>query len=106
MHIKGTEKLREKLPSYSGRKIIFISLIAISSITVGALLYVFMNLVRYFFPENEFIILIEPILPILFQMLLLSSGFFLVSTMWSRKVKLLENDHRRAYEIGAIPGCI
>ena len=106
MHIKGIKKFREKLPSYSGRKIIIIPLIALLA---GCLNYIFLVLM-YFLPSlqpsNQFLILIEPILPIFGQMISITLGFIFVSKVWSRRERLLRESKETAYQKGIIIGFI
>ena len=104
MHIKGTEKFREKLPSYSGRKIIIIPLIALLAGCLNLTFLVLMYVLPSLQPNNQFLIFIEPFLPIIGQMISIALGFIFISRVWSKKERLLNESRETAYQKGIIIG--
>ncbi|MHA2074760.1 MAG: methyltransferase [Candidatus Hodarchaeales archaeon] len=106
MHIKGTEKFREKLPSYSGRKIIFIPLVALLAGCLNLTFLVLMYVLPSLQPSNQFLIIIEPLLPIIGQIISITLGFIFISRVWSKRERLLSESRETAYQKGIIIGFI
>jgi protein-S-isoprenylcysteine O-methyltransferase Ste14 len=106
IHIKGTEKLREKLPSYSGKKIIIIPLIALLTGCLNLMFLVLMYNLPSLQPHSEFLRVIEPFLPILGQLISITFGFTFVSRVWTRRESLLKESRENAYQKGVLIGFI
>ena len=106
IHIKGMEKFREKLPSYSGRKIIIIPLIALLAGCLNLTFLVLMYVLPSLQPSNQLLIIIEPFLPIVGQMISITLGFIFISRVWSNKERLLSESREIAYQKGIIIGFI
>ncbi|MCW4033261.1 MAG: isoprenylcysteine carboxylmethyltransferase family protein [Candidatus Bathyarchaeota archaeon] len=106
MHLKGIDKLKEKLPAYHGKRIIFIPVTMAVFFTVGFSLALLLDILPRILPNNEILYLLEPTLPILGPVFLLSIGLFLVSNVWSRRDKLLKQSKELAYQRGIIFGII
>ncbi|MHA2319782.1 MAG: methyltransferase family protein [Candidatus Hodarchaeales archaeon] len=106
MHIKGTEKFREKLPLYSGRKIIIIPLIALLAGCLNLIFLVLMYVLPSLQPNNQFLMVIEPLLPIIGQIISITLGFIFISRVWSKRERLLSESRETAYQKGITIGFI
>jgi protein-S-isoprenylcysteine O-methyltransferase Ste14 len=104
LQLKGVDKFREKLPAFHGIRIILIPIIAIVLFVIGFSFQLLLYWIPRNFPDNYLLFLLEPILPILGLIILLSSGFFLVSRMWTKRRKLLLQSEELAYQRGFIFG--
>jgi protein-S-isoprenylcysteine O-methyltransferase Ste14 len=104
MKIKGVNEWKSHLPSLKGKKILVIPMIALISVVTSLILSFLVNNISSWNPEVPFLIIIEPVLPILVTLILLAIGFTLIFSVWHRKEKLLQKNRELAYEKGAIPG--
>ncbi len=106
MKLKGIEKLREKLPSYPGKKILFFPILATSSFFLGLISLLILDVIPRFFPTIEFFIVIEPIMPILGTLMIGTIGFLCIFKVWHSKEKYLkkfkEFAYQRAFKFGLI----
>lgn len=98
------EKFREKLPSYSGRKIMIIFLIALLAGCLNLIFLVLMYILPSLHPNYQFLIIIEPFLPIFGQMVSITLGFMFISRVWSKRERLLSESRETAYQKGIIVG--
>jgi protein-S-isoprenylcysteine O-methyltransferase Ste14 len=106
MHIKGVDKFRKKLPGYSGKRIILIPLIAMLSSVIGLSYLIMIYQIPSLFTENQLIYEIEPFLPVIGQVSLISAGFFFVYLVWRKRKRLLIEEKESAYQKGIIFGMI
>lgn len=106
MHIKGTEKFKEKLPSYSRRKIIIIPLIGLITAELSAIFLILMYLLPSLMPNIPLLVFIEPVLPIIGQGVMICLGFFFVSRVWRKREQLLNESRETAYQRGIIIGFV
>ncbi|MHA2328853.1 MAG: methyltransferase family protein, partial [Candidatus Hodarchaeales archaeon] len=72
------------------------------NLTFLALMYILPSLQ----PSNTFLIYIEPILPIIGQIMSITVGFLFISRVWSIREKLLSESRETAYQRGIIIGFI
>ena len=106
VRLKGYDKLREKLPTYHGRRIIIIPIFFGIFFSLGIFFQIFLYFMSRTFPNNTFFYLIGPILPFFGPILLMSTGLFFVSRIWSKKEKLLLRSKTTAYQKGFLYGMI
>ncbi|MHA2225052.1 MAG: methyltransferase family protein [Candidatus Hodarchaeales archaeon] len=106
MKLKGIQKFRQKLPGYSGKKIVLIPLIGLISFMLSFFFLLLAYWTPSFFPDNELFGLAEPILPIFGQIIVITSGFFLISRVWSQRQHLIKQSKELAYQRGVISGFI
>ncbi|MHA1972301.1 MAG: methyltransferase family protein [Candidatus Hodarchaeales archaeon] len=106
VHIKGTDELQEKLPSYSGKRIIILLLLVILVVLLDITFLVMMYVLPSLQPNNQFLIFIEPFLPILGQTVSIALGFIFVSRVWSKRERLLSESRETAYQKGIISAII
>lgn len=98
MHLKGSDKLREKLPDYPGRKIGIFGLLAILSFAGGLLLMEFIDVLPRILPDYDILYMMEPILPILGTALMELIGFRIVFSLWYKKDKMIAESRETAYQ--------
>ncbi len=104
--LKGFDKLREKLPAYHGKRIVIIPFFFIFFFSLGIFFQLFLYLVSRTFPNNSPFFLIEPFLPFFGPIMLMSTGLFFVSRIWSKKQTLLAQSKDSAYQRGFFFGMI
>ncbi len=99
MHIKGTEKLRSKLPDYPGNKLfIYLPIMAFSFI--GPLcLMIFLDLLPVLYSSNLILRSIGPFIVVISSLIFEATGIYLVSCIWSKKKRFLELSQERAYQM-------
>lgn len=98
MHIKGIEKLREKLPGYPGKEIIFLMMFPIFSFLIGLGFLVFFLMLPRIYPDIPLLITIEPILPILGALIIGITALLLVFTVWNKRIKYKIKFKEKAYQ--------
>lgn len=104
--LKGVEKWREKLPTYQSKRILLIPVFFIILLTLGSSFTILLYIIPSFFPDSEFLYLLEPFLPFIGPFVQMSIGLFLVSRVWSRRTTLLEQSKELAYQRGFTLGII
>ena len=98
MPIKGLEKFREKLPSYKGKRIFLMLLLAITSFLSGIGFILLLDILSRMIPTNLVLQKLEPILPILGRAIVEFIGFFCVFSVWKRKSMYLKASQKFAYQ--------
>jgi protein-S-isoprenylcysteine O-methyltransferase Ste14 len=98
MTLKGADKFREKLPGYSGQRILILPILALLSFLIGLIFLLFLDILAIFFPNVYFLYLIEPVLPVIGTATSGIIGFILVSQMWNKKETLLQKYKGLAYQ--------
>jgi protein-S-isoprenylcysteine O-methyltransferase Ste14 len=98
MHLKGVDKLREKLPGYAGKRMLLLPILALLSFLIGLIFLLFLDILPIFFPNFTLLHIIEPVLPVIGTATSGIIGFILVSQMWYRKETLLKKNNELAYE--------
>lgn len=106
MHLKGIEALREKLPAYAGKRILLIPLTFLVFFVIGFSFLLLLDNISRIYPDNHFLYLIEPLLPILGPAFLLGSGLYLASRIWKKRNLLLTQSKERAYQRGILYGLV
>lgn len=96
--MKGSKKLREKLPDYQGKRIfrfiIIVFLIFLSSITFQLI----MDSLSRLFINNSILQILEPLTPIIGSLIIVTIGFMLVYSFWRTREKYLRKYGELAYQ--------
>lgn len=99
MKLKGMEKLREKLPDYSGRKILQIPLKALIIAILAYLFLIGLDILPRIFSGISILVMVEPFLPIIGTLLVATIAIWLIGTVWSRKDNMKSEFGDRAYQM-------
>jgi protein-S-isoprenylcysteine O-methyltransferase Ste14 len=99
MKLKGMEKLREKLPAYSGRRILLLPLGALVMAMIGYFFQITLDITPRIFSSIEILVVIEPFLPLLGTILVGSIGLALVGQLWNRKDEMRAEHGNLAYQM-------
>ena len=99
-HIKGYNKLREKTPAYEGKKFIFFPLLVLTFSFIGLIFLLLMDVLPRYYPENQLLVGLEPVLPVLGVIINAIIGWSVISLTWSRRYKYLEENKVTAYQKG------
>ena len=92
------EKLREKLPGYSGNRIAILPFLAILG---GFLAYIFLIIMDIFprvFSDIEILVTIEPFTPILGSLFIGAIGLWLIWGVWDKREQLKAQHGDLAYQ--------
>ncbi|MFX0055555.1 MAG: methyltransferase family protein [Promethearchaeota archaeon] len=92
MHLKGIEKLREKLPDYPGNRIGFILLKGFFGMILGYSIMIFLDIVARILPDIAFLGSIEPYLPFVGSAIVGGVGILLIRRIWD-----LRDERKREY---------
>ncbi len=98
MHLKGIEKLREKLPDYPGNRIRLLPLRGLVTIIISYLFLIVLDILPRMFSSIDLLVLIEPYLPILGNVLLTGIAFWLIGLLWSKRDSMIEKYGDLAYQ--------
>lgn len=96
--MKGLDRLREKLPGYSGRKIALIPLLLIVGLAVGLLIQTTFDIAPRLLPTYPFMATLEPIFPLLGSSVVSVMGLILVSSLWRNREKFKDRFGDLAYQ--------
>ncbi|MFW9913222.1 MAG: methyltransferase family protein [Candidatus Thorarchaeota archaeon] len=92
MHLKGIEKLREKLPDYPGNRIGIILLRGFFGMILGYSFMIFLDIVARILPDAAFLASIEPYLPFIGSVIVGGIGILLIRRIWD-----LRDERKREY---------
>ncbi|MFW9890529.1 MAG: hypothetical protein ACFFER_20335, partial [Candidatus Thorarchaeota archaeon] len=92
MHLKGIEKLREKLPDYPGNRIGIILLRGFFGMILGYSFMIFLDIVSRILPDVAFLASIEPYLPFVGSVIVGGIGILLIRRIWD-----LRDERKREY---------
>ena len=92
MHLKGIEKLREKLPDYPGNRIGIILLRGFFGMILGYSFMIFLDIVARILPDVTFLASIEPYLPFIDSVIVGGIGILLIRRIWD-----LRDERKREY---------
>jgi protein-S-isoprenylcysteine O-methyltransferase Ste14 len=96
--MKGMEKLREKLPDYPGKKIYHLPLRGIVAALIGYIFLIVLDILPRVFSSVEVLVVAEPFIPLLGNLLVAVLGFWLIGTLWSRRESMKEKYGNLAYQ--------
>ncbi|MFW9964868.1 MAG: methyltransferase family protein [Candidatus Sifarchaeia archaeon] len=98
LHLKGIDKLREKLPAYPGKKIAILPLIAM---TVGVLTFavlIILDIIPRVFSDIAFLVAIEPFVPLLSSCFVAALALWLIWSVWNKRERMKEKHGPLAYQ--------
>ncbi|MFW9793784.1 MAG: hypothetical protein ACFFEE_05775, partial [Candidatus Thorarchaeota archaeon] len=82
MHLKGIEKLREKLPDYPGNRIGLIPLRGLIATLLGYVFLIFLDVSPRLFNDIALLVIIEPYLPFMGSVFVGGVGLLSVKRIW------------------------
>ncbi len=82
MHLKGIEKIREKLPDYPGQRIAILPLIGLVGAIIGYCTMILLDILPRILPDIVILVVIEPYLPIVGTFTVGLLGIWLVRRIW------------------------
>jgi len=85
MMLKGMDKLREKLPKYSGNRLAIIPLQSILAAVFSFVFLIALDIVPRLFSDITFLGLIEPLLPIIGSLVIAALALWLISSVWNKR---------------------
>ncbi len=99
MKMKGLDKLVEKIPAYSGYRIILLPLWAMTVALLGYVFLLFIDIApRICTPASILLIQIEPVVPILGSLIISVTSSMLLSSVWKNRDDLRERFGALAYQ--------
>ncbi len=96
--LKGSDKVREKLPAFEGKKIIAFPLLILIVVTLSLGFMLFLDTIPRVLNTIVFLTFLEPILPIVGSLLLASIGLILVTSLWRKKESMIKKHKELAYQ--------
>ncbi|MHA2193479.1 MAG: hypothetical protein ACXAAR_08635, partial [Candidatus Thorarchaeota archaeon] len=115
MQLKGMEKIREKLPGYSGKRLALLPLLMLGMAIIGLAFLLVLDILPRILFQLSFLALIEPLLPIGGMTILLVVALWLVWGVWRKRFELQAELGELAYQrviprgisgIGLLFGCL
>lgn len=106
MKLKGTDKLREKLPAYPGRKIFLLPLKGAVATTLAYIFLIVLDILPRLFSDITLLVTIEPVLPLLGSIFIGTLGISLVGTLWRRRDSMKSQYGQLAYQMMIPKGVI
>lgn len=98
MHLKGMEKLREKLPDYPGKRIAIIPLRGIIASVLTYMFLIILDILPRLYSEVGILVLIEPFLPVIGSLFVTAFAFWLIGTVWSKREEMKAKYGDLAYQ--------
>ncbi len=96
--MKGTEKLRNKLPDYQGRKIRIFGAIAFIVFVVSIMFQLFLDSLPRLFRDIDVLQIIAPFTPIMGSLIILVIGLSIVRKFWRIRDEYLSKYGNKAYQ--------
>jgi len=78
MHLKGIDKLREKLPDYPGNRIAILPLRGLLASVIGYLLLIVLDIIPRMLPDIEILVVIEPFIPIFGSLFIAAIAYLMI----------------------------
>lgn len=104
--MKGIRRFREKLPGLQGKRIVLLPLGAVLSLVAGLVFLLALDTVPRASPANPVLREAEFLLPVLGPMISATTGWLIVSMIWSRKDRYLAAQKEHAYQRGIFLGML
>ncbi|MFX1570141.1 MAG: methyltransferase family protein [Promethearchaeota archaeon] len=98
MKLKGIEKFREKLPGFSGKKIIFLPLYLFSLLIVSLLIQIYIDILPTILPTNGLLGFVLPWFPVFGVLLMGIIAIFLIYQMWLHRDRLRAKYGQLSYQ--------
>ncbi|MFX1482661.1 MAG: methyltransferase family protein [Promethearchaeota archaeon] len=96
--MKGMDKLREKLPAYPGKRLAILPLRALLTGILGYAFLIILSVTPRFFPSNDLLRAIEPVLPLVGSVLLAAFALWLIWGLWNKRIEMKEQYGDLAYQ--------
>ncbi|MHA2014853.1 MAG: methyltransferase family protein, partial [Candidatus Thorarchaeota archaeon] len=96
MKLRGIERLREKLPEYSGWRLLLLPLRGVGAWVIGLFFMVFLDILPRAY-RLPFLVLVEPLLPLIGSALCMCIGVLLVRGFWLNRDRWLRELGSGAY---------
>lgn len=97
-HIKGIDKLHEKLPAYPGKRLAILPLKGILSVIFGYAFLIIMSVISRLYSEIAILVFIEPYLPIIGGIFVAWLALWLIWGLWNKRDKMREIHGDLAYQ--------
>jgi protein-S-isoprenylcysteine O-methyltransferase Ste14 len=98
MQFKGMDKLHEKLPNYLGKRIYIFPLVGLVSALVGYVFLITLDIIPRVFSGVEFLVFLEPYIPLLGTLFLGSVSFWIIGLLWRKRESMKERYGNLAYQ--------
>ena len=98
MKIKGFDKYRKKLPKFSGKRILIIPLSLMITFLVSLAIQLLFDLLPILLPSTGFLGYLRPWLPVIGDLLMTFTAFFLVFQMWYHRDRLKKKYGQLSYQ--------
>ncbi|MFX1441757.1 MAG: hypothetical protein ACFFFD_16070, partial [Promethearchaeota archaeon] len=98
MHLKGMEKVREKLPGYSGKRLALLPLLALGTALLTLAFLISLDILPRLLVQLPFLALLEPLLPICGMTLCLAIALRLIWGVWWKRSELKAEFGELAYQ--------
>jgi protein-S-isoprenylcysteine O-methyltransferase Ste14 len=99
MKLKGTEKLREKLPDYPGRKIFLIPLEALVAAILAYAFLIILDILPRLYSGITILGVLEPALPLVGSAIIATIAIWLIGTVWSKRDYMKAKFGARSYQM-------
>lgn len=98
MQLKGLDQLREKLPNYPGKRIVFLPLRGIVAAVVAYMFLIVLDVLPRLFGDVAGLVIIEPFLPFIGSVFIGWLSFWLIGRVWNQREKLKAEYGNLAYQ--------
>jgi protein-S-isoprenylcysteine O-methyltransferase Ste14 len=98
MQFKGMDKLREKLPDYPGKRIFMFPLVGLISALIGYVFLIVVDILPRAFSGVEFLVFLEPFIPLLGTLFLGTLSFWIIGLLWSKRESMKNRYGSLAYQ--------
>ncbi|MGY5872912.1 MAG: methyltransferase [Candidatus Thorarchaeota archaeon] len=98
MKLKGIDKFREKTPGYPGKKVALLLLRGLVAAILAYFFLILLDILPRLFPSIYFLVLLEPILPVVGSFIIGAIAFRLVALMWTQKDRMKAEYGDLAYQ--------
>jgi len=98
MQLKGLDKLREKLPAYSGRKMALLPLRAALGGLFAYIFLIILDITPRVFSDNPLLVAVEPFVPILGSFFIGALALWMIWGLWNKKDHMKELYGELAYQ--------
>jgi len=98
MNLKGMEKVREKLPGYSGWRLALLPLLAFGMASLALASLLLLDILPRLFIQLPVLALIEPLLPIFGMALCFAIALWLIWGVWRKRNELQSEFGELAYQ--------
>jgi protein-S-isoprenylcysteine O-methyltransferase Ste14 len=98
--MKGSDKLREKLPDYKGKRIAVFMILAVITLLSSLIFQLISDSISRILTGVPFLQNLAPFTPLLGSLIVIITGFLIVYSFWRNKDKYLKKYGELAYQKG------